>query len=85
MENFPFLESLKLKAILSLTPEPLDDRLKQWTADHGIRRIHIKPEKGQKKGAPLQPAQAKAALDIILNPQNTPIYVHCLNGAGDLN
>ncbi|KAH0536814.1 hypothetical protein FGG08_006347 [Glutinoglossum americanum] len=83
--NFPFLESLELKVILSLTPEPLDEKLKQWADSQGIRQIHIKPEKGQKKSAPLQPAQAKAVLEIALNQENTPIYIHCLNGAGSSN
>jgi tyrosine-protein phosphatase OCA6 len=59
--------------------------VKQWADAHGIRQIHIKPEKGQKKSAPLQPTQAKAALEILLNPENTPVYIHCLNGGGNAN
>jgi hypothetical protein len=47
--------------------------------------MHIRPEKGQKKSAPLQPAQAKTVLEIIFNPENTPIYIHCLNGGGSSN
>jgi len=42
--NFPFLEDLKLKTILSLTPEPLVQDTAQWAESHNIRLVHIKPE-----------------------------------------
>ncbi|KAI9837709.1 MAG: hypothetical protein M1819_006642 [Sarea resinae] len=79
--NFPFLESLKLKTVISLTPEPPAENVAAWAESQGIRHIHIRPEKTAKKSAPIRPDQAKDVLEIILDQKNAPVYVHCLNGS----
>ncbi|KAI9808383.1 MAG: hypothetical protein M1827_007480 [Pycnora praestabilis] len=79
--NLPFLESLKLKTVISLTPEPLTDNIRQWAGTYGIRLLHIRPEKEAKKSAPLQSNQARDILAVILDREQSPLYIHCLNGS----
>ena len=68
--NFPFLETLKLKTILSLTPEPLIDSVQEWCRQKGIRMIHYTPEKSGKKSIPLQYKDAKFAIEVPHPPRN---------------
>ncbi|KAF8477431.1 tyrosine phosphatase family-domain-containing protein [Kalaharituber pfeilii] len=79
--NFPFLETLKLKTILSLTPAPLIEPVAKWCKEKGIVTIHCPPDKSGKKSIPLSHQDAKRAIEIILFSDHSPIYVHCLNGS----
>lgn len=85
--NFPFLQSLQLKTIISLTPEPItpqtDAKLCQFIKDNNIQLIHIECEKlgkGKKRGVPLGYTAVLTAIDYIIHSQHSPIYIHCLNG-----
>ncbi|KAL7270433.1 protein-tyrosine-phosphatase [Rhizina undulata] len=79
--NFKFLESLRLKTILSLTPEPLIDSVQEWCRGLGIQMLHLPPSKPGKKGAPLEYSVARKAVEIMLDSTNAPLFVHCLNGS----
>lgn len=62
--NFKFLESLKLKTILSITPEPLAEDAAGWCRSQGINMLWIQPERDGKKGAPLKHAEACKILSV---------------------
>lgn len=62
--NFPFLESLKLKTILSLTPAPLIEPVANWCKQREIRIIHHPPNKSGKKSIPLSHWDAKIAVEV---------------------
>ncbi|RPB02218.1 hypothetical protein L873DRAFT_1763082 [Choiromyces venosus 120613-1] len=79
--NFEFLESLRLKTILSLTEDPLNEAAAGWCWSRGIDMVHICPEGGSKKEAPLRHPDAIKILQIILDNTRGPLYVHCLNGS----
>ncbi|KAH8150354.1 uncharacterized protein LAJ45_05565 [Morchella importuna] len=79
--NFRFLESLNLKTILSVTPEPLVGEAADWCKANGVVMLHIKPEVDGKKGAPLRHTEACQILSVVLEAKNSPLYVHCLNGS----
>lgn len=85
--NFPFLQSLQLKTIISLTPQPItpetDGKLYQFSKDNNIQLIHIECEKlgkGKKRGVPLGYTAVLTAINYIIHTQHAPIYIHCLNG-----
>ena len=78
----PFIDKLKLKTIVSITPEPVD--LSFISED--IRRIHItggstdQGKSKKKRGVPVTDELVCQILAIIESPQNWPVYVHCING-----
>ncbi|KAK9323766.1 tyrosine phosphatase family-domain-containing protein [Lipomyces orientalis] len=79
--NLPFLRRLKLKTILSLTPEPLEDEIAKFCNDEGIKMTHIKTSKSGKKGVPISYKEVTQAIEIIISQQHAPLYIHCLNGS----
>lgn len=85
--NFLFLQSLNLKTILSLTPDPVtektDPKLYAFAQKNNIRLVHLECEKlgkGKKRGVPLGYSTVLEAIDYIIHCQHSPIYIHCLNG-----
>ncbi|EGV60470.1 protein-tyrosine phosphatase [Yamadazyma tenuis ATCC 10573] len=85
--NFPFLESLSLKTIVSLTPSPVtpetDPKLYDFATRNKITLVHLECEqsgKGKKRGVPLGYSTVLEALDLIIHTSHSPIYVHCVNG-----
>lgn len=85
--NFPFLESLQIKTIVSLTPEPItaatDSSLFRFAEIHKIKLVHIEcaqSGKGKKRGVPLGYTAVFKAIDIAIHQQHAPVFIHCLNG-----
>lgn len=85
--NFAFLASLNIKTIVSLTPDPIDNKtdenLYKFAEEQGIRLVHIEcaqSGKGKKRGVPMGYTAVLQALDLMIHEQNSPLYIHCLNG-----
>lgn len=85
--NFKFLETLQLKTIISLTPEPItkqtDPEFYQWAKDQSIHLMHLECAsggKGKKRSVPLDYDLALSALHVMIHNQYQPIFIHCLNG-----
>lgn len=85
--NFPFLSTLQLKTIITLTPEPItkdtDPLLYHFAKSEGAELVHLectKAGKGKKRGVPLDYSVILEALQIIIHSENSPVYIHCLNG-----
>lgn len=85
--NFPFLESLGLRTIISLTPTPIDEfndpHIFHFAKQNHIRLVHIEcaqSGKGKKRGVPLGYTTVLEALNYIVHDLDAPIYFHCLNG-----
>jgi protein tyrosine/serine phosphatase len=79
-KNLPFLRRLKLKTIISLTPDPVKPYLEEFCALEKIVNHHIKVEK-PKDSLTLTPSKALQVLQMLINPDNLPIYMHCLDGS----
>ena len=62
--NFPFLETLGLKTVLSLTPVPLTAPVQEWCTANGIKIVHLPPSKSKKKSIPVQHSDAKIAIEV---------------------
>ena len=79
LRNFPFLKTLGIKTILSITPEEAVYDLKKFAEAEQITLRYLQAERH--KGEPqLLPTDLNEALSIILNVDYHPIYVHCLDG-----
>ncbi|XBA49211.1 hypothetical protein SBP28_003750 [Candidozyma auris] len=85
--NFPFLSSLNLKTIISLTPEPItqdtDKALYEFATSGNINLVHLEcaqSGKGKKRGVPMGYSTVLETLDYMIHSEHAPVYVHCLNG-----
>lgn len=85
--NFPFLESLNIKTIISLTPHPItyetDPQLYTFAKKNDVELIHIEcaqSGKGKKRGVPMGYSTVLEALRYMIHKEFSPIYLHCLNG-----
>ncbi|KAI8351413.1 protein-tyrosine phosphatase [Mortierella sp. GBAus27b] len=78
--NLRFLNRLKLRTVLSLIPDAPDGAFQAFCTQHGIQSVHLPVDK-VKDNVPLTYNRAVEALQIIINKENLPIYVHCLDGA----
>ncbi|KAF9145825.1 hypothetical protein BGX30_006597 [Mortierella sp. GBA39] len=78
--NLRYLKRLKLKTILSLVPDEPDEVFQEFCREQRIRPIHLSVDK-VKDNVPLTYNRAVEAVQIIIDPDNLPIYVHCLDGA----
>ncbi|KAF9156492.1 hypothetical protein BGX20_004247, partial [Mortierella sp. AD010] len=71
---------LKLRTILSLIPDPPDAIFQEFCTQQGIKSIHLPVDK-VKDNVPLTYNRAVEAVQIIIDQENLPIYIHCLDGA----
>jgi tyrosine-protein phosphatase OCA6 len=86
--NFEFLETLQLKTILSLTPDPVtiesDAKLYNFAKRNNITLVHLKCDKlgkGKKRGVPVGYSTVLDALHYMIHSSYGPVYIHCLNGS----
>ncbi|AAS53380.1 AFR009Wp [Eremothecium gossypii ATCC 10895] len=91
--NLPFLRTLQLEYIVSLTPEPItnDPILKNFCEAQGIEVFHIpcnidkvskgKPKiKRKKKQVPIEYDVVVKCAQFLINKNHYPCYIHCSNG-----
>jgi tyrosine-protein phosphatase OCA6 len=85
--NFPFLKTLELKTIISLTPSPIaaetDRKLHDFAIENNIRIVHLECAhlgKGKKRGVPIGYSAILEALNLMIHKEYGPVYIHCLNG-----
>lgn len=80
IKNFRFLRRLHLKTLVSLTPEAHPNRdMREFCEHEGITVHNFFVEKFQ-DGVTLTNAKVIQVLQIIIRPENLPVYVHCLDG-----
>jgi tyrosine-protein phosphatase OCA6 len=81
IKNFRFLRRLHLKTLVSLTPEAHPNRdMKEFCEHEGITVHNFFVDKFQGDGVTLTNAKVIQVLQIIIRPENLPVYVHCLDG-----
>ncbi|KAI9714398.1 MAG: hypothetical protein M1820_000359 [Bogoriella megaspora] len=79
-ENLSFLESLKLKTIITLVPDEVAPSHAKWMEDNNIRhlQIPIRPNKEDKSATPI--LDLNTALTVLLHRETHPILIHCNQG-----
>ncbi|KYR02976.1 hypothetical protein DLAC_00460 [Tieghemostelium lacteum] len=78
--NFRFLKRMKLKTIISLTPKPPTKSFYTFCERYGTSTKHFSVSKF-KDDVTLSASQVVQLLEIMIDPSNFPIYIHCLDGA----
>jgi len=77
--NFPFLEQLSLRTVVSLTPEEPSAQLLGFCAATHARSVHIPVERFADDVA-MTPAVVTQVLELIIQPESHPLLLHCLDG-----
>jgi len=79
-KNFRFLRRLKLKTIISLTPKRPSKVIVGFSEQEGIVLKHFHVPKF-KDDVPISSSQMVQLLQLIIDPNNLPVYIHCLDGS----
>ncbi|THV67106.1 hypothetical protein D6C78_09883 [Aureobasidium pullulans] len=79
-KNFDFINSLNIRTILTLVPEPLSEEYITFMEENHIRhyQIHIPANKDGKIN--ITPETMATALAVVLNRNNHPLLIHCNRG-----
>mmetsp|Transcript_2459 Transcript_2459/g.3496 ORF Transcript_2459/g.3496 Transcript_2459/m.3496 type:complete len:298 (+) Transcript_2459:133-1026(+) len=80
LRNYRYLSRLKLKSVLSLTPEPPIADLQNFCKEEQINLVHISAGKSNAEIVPLAASDVGQALSLLVGPGSRPLYVHCLDG-----
>eukprot|EP00299_Pterocystis_sp_00344_P000332 c10101_g1_i1.p1 GENE.c10101_g1_i1~~c10101_g1_i1.p1 ORF type:complete len:243 (+),score=55.82 c10101_g1_i1:57-785(+) len=78
LKNYRFLWRLRLKCIISITPEIISD-MTDFCDHFKVHHHHIKVDKFN-DAVRVTPTQIVRFLEIVTNTDNHPVYVHCLDG-----
>lgn len=73
--NFAFLERLKLRTVVYLSPDLSDMVFKDFLRDEKIEFLHLGAEKESTPWAPISEGTVLETLALILNPDKHPILV----------
>jgi tyrosine-protein phosphatase OCA6 len=79
LANFRFLCRLKLKTILSVTPEPPTQDLLDFAEFIGAEIIHVQALRTAPLGSQLREIIVKI-INILVDASKQPIFFHCLDG-----
>lgn len=83
------MKRLRLKTIVSITPEPIteatDPVLYAFIKENNIEHVHIECSregggKRKKREVPIDYNVVKRALELMIDIDHSPLYIHCLNG-----
>lgn len=77
--NYPFLKILKLRSILSLTPEPPSKGLLDFCKENNIGSYHLRVDVPDDK-VTVAYNKLTHILRLVSSPELRPMYVHCTNG-----
>ncbi|RDA86125.1 hypothetical protein CP532_3024 [Ophiocordyceps camponoti-leonardi (nom. inval.)] len=78
-ENYDFLQSLKLKTVVTLVnKDGGDDSLESFFAGNGIRQV-VFDMKGTKKEA-IPPSTMSSILNVVMDRSQYPLLLHCNHG-----
>ncbi|BGP24841.1 tyrosine-protein phosphatase OCA1 [Rhodotorula toruloides] len=78
--NFLFLDKLALRTVIWLAPEEANEPFREYIKDRNITLHHIAADEFAASYDPLSEETVLQALDLILDPTNSPILVCCGQG-----
>lgn len=81
LKNFRFLQRLRLRSIVSVTPEPPTADLVAFCAAESIALHHFYAEKFTSDNVTVSPATVSQILQLLVKQEHLPLYLHCLDGA----
>ncbi|KAI9592871.1 tyrosine phosphatase family-domain-containing protein [Syncephalis fuscata] len=77
--NLRFMKRLQLKTWISLIPDPPAEHLTTFCEQENINLVHFKVAK-PKEGVTLSFSRATRVLQLLVDVDNLPAYIHCLDG-----
>ncbi|VEU21110.1 DEKNAAC102058 [Brettanomyces naardenensis] len=80
VENFEFLETLRLKAVICLIPEEYPPENREFDERNGIKFFQVGLSGNKEPFVKIKPELVTEALKIIADPANQPILIHCNRG-----
>ncbi|CAO3622875.1 unnamed protein product [Cunninghamella blakesleeana] len=75
--NYQFMRRLQLKTVLSLIPDKPTPELEEFCRHENIHMLRLQVDCMKEDNVPLTYNKTLLALQIIINPENHPIYIHC--------
>ncbi|ESR41823.1 hypothetical protein CICLE_v100128102mg, partial [Citrus x clementina] len=78
--NFPFLQTLNLRSIIYLCPEPYPEENLKFLAAQNIRLFHFGIEGKTEPPVSIPKDTIMEALKILIDVRNHPVLIHCKRG-----
>ncbi|KAE9617733.1 hypothetical protein Lal_00027269 [Lupinus albus] len=78
--NFPFLQTLNLRSIIYLCPEPYPHENLEFLQSHNIRLFQFGIEGKKENSSPVRNNSIMEALKVLIDVRNHPVLIHCKQG-----
>uniref|UniRef100_A0A7N0T8D1 diphosphoinositol-polyphosphate diphosphatase n=1 Tax=Kalanchoe fedtschenkoi TaxID=63787 RepID=A0A7N0T8D1_KALFE len=78
--NLPFLETLKLRSIIYMCPEPYPEENSQFLESNNIQLFQFGIEGTKESSASDLSSSIAEALKVIIDVRNHPVLIHCKRG-----
>ncbi|NP_001130476.1 tyrosine specific protein phosphatase family protein [Zea mays] len=78
--NLPFLETLRLRSVLCLCPEPYPEANLEFLRAHGIKLFQFGIDGSKEPFVNIPEDRIREALEVILDASNHPVLIHCKRG-----
>lgn len=78
--NFPFLQSLGLRSIIYLCPEPYPEANLEFIKTNGIKLYQFGIEGHKEPFVNIPDDAIREALKVLLDVKNHPVLIHCKRG-----
>ncbi|XP_052167914.1 probable tyrosine-protein phosphatase DSP4 isoform X2 [Oryza glaberrima] len=80
ISNLPFVESLRLRSVLCLCPEPYPEANQEFLRAHGIRLFQFGIDGSKEPFVNIPEDRIREALKVVLDVANHPVLIHCKRG-----
>ncbi|VFQ81735.1 unnamed protein product [Cuscuta campestris] len=78
--NFPFLQTLGLRSIICLCPEPYPEANLEFLSSNGIQLFQFGIEGSKEPFVNIPVDMIREALKVVLDEKNHPLLIHCKRG-----
>ncbi|KAF2546126.1 hypothetical protein F2Q70_00019412 [Brassica cretica] len=78
--NFSFLQTLGLRSIIYLCPEPYPESNTQFLKSNGITLFQFGIEGNKEPFVIIPDQKIRKALNVLLDEKNHPVLIHCKRG-----
>ncbi|CAO2842469.1 unnamed protein product [Amaranthus hypochondriacus] len=80
ISNLPFLQTLGLRSVICLCPEPYPEVIADFLKDNGIHLLQFGIEMYKEPFVNIPEDKVREALKAVLDTRNHPVLIHCKRG-----